>query len=421
LLASCFAICTAVLIYSLGIGFLADPWNAYVAFLPWMLAVVLAWATALGRRWALPSLVAVSSLVVGSHVGYAPCVAAIVLVAVIGLVRSHRRRHPWRSLRVPLLVALGVLPAVWAPALVQEAKSDQGNLTSIARSEIGQERLAAAWDDNRSRLPIGTSLGLVSHQFDIPAPWMGSDDLDEPGWHVATRSAPWGLFASVAVFAAGVVVAHRRRRRGILALQAVAGAAAVGALVAAVTIRGVPYEWLLRPAWVAGFAVWLATAWAFVDAVTDSVRIPVRSVMAVFSVVAALGVSVVASTGRFAVSPWEPYSRAVEALIAPTTRAIPRDATVYLWQPSNTETEGLTVALERVGVRVETQLSRLDQPDRVIPIAVVEGRAAIDAFLREHPGTTPLALYQPNARRLEGRGTLYQGFAMAVLRPPSLS
>jgi hypothetical protein len=82
----------------------------------------------------------------------------------------------------------------------------------------------------------------------------------------------------------------------------------------------------------------------------------------------------------------------------------------------------MMVALERVGIRVETRLSRVDELDRVTPIAVVEGNEAIDTFLREHPGTTPLALYQPDARRLEELGPLYPGgFAVAVLRPPSLS
>jgi hypothetical protein len=186
LLAGCFSICTAVLLYSLGVGFLADPWNAYVAFLPWMLAVVLAWVTALGRRWALPWLVAVSSLVVGSHMGYAPFVVAIVLAAVIGLVRSYRGRHPWASLRVPMLVAFAVLLAVWAPALVQEATSDQGNLSLIARSEI---------ERSVSRQP-GTTTAHAFQSARAWAWWHISSTFPPPGWERTTSTSPDGTSRS---------------------------------------------------------------------------------------------------------------------------------------------------------------------------------------------------------------------------------
>src|SRR4051812_34887712 len=62
------------LLRALGSIVLIDPWNPWVAVVPFLLYLLLAWSVAERDYGALPALVAVGSFLAQTHVGYAPLV-----------------------------------------------------------------------------------------------------------------------------------------------------------------------------------------------------------------------------------------------------------------------------------------------------------------------------------------------------------
>ena len=80
------AIPVAVLVHSLGIDQLRDPWNAYLPVLPLLLLLLLAWSVAVGDVWMLPVAVAVGSFAAQTHLGFALEVFGLMLIATVGAV-----------------------------------------------------------------------------------------------------------------------------------------------------------------------------------------------------------------------------------------------------------------------------------------------------------------------------------------------
>jgi len=115
-------------------GFLVDEWNPYLPLLPCCLGVLLCWSLVAGERWPLPVCVAIGTLCVQSHVGYAIGVAAVGSATAVGLMGALlvRRHDPSPSVaagswRRPLVVAGGVTALLWAPVLVQQLTGHPGN------------------------------------------------------------------------------------------------------------------------------------------------------------------------------------------------------------------------------------------------------------------------------------------------------
>ncbi|HEX5095126.1 MAG TPA: hypothetical protein VFX21_03900, partial [Acidimicrobiia bacterium] len=71
LLMALVGIVALLLVRSLTLDLLVDPWNPWVAVLPFLLFVLLAWSVAERDRGALVWLVAVGTFLVQTHVGYA--------------------------------------------------------------------------------------------------------------------------------------------------------------------------------------------------------------------------------------------------------------------------------------------------------------------------------------------------------------
>jgi hypothetical protein len=80
--------------WTLGSVLLTDPWNPHPLVLPCLLLLLLTWDVAQGDLAALPWLVAVGSLCLQVHLGYAYLVPSMLLVAVVAAGFELRRR--WR-------------------------------------------------------------------------------------------------------------------------------------------------------------------------------------------------------------------------------------------------------------------------------------------------------------------------------------
>ena len=86
-----FAVVFLALLQGLGIDLLVDPWNPWVAVVPFLLYLLLAWSLAERDYALLPWLVAVGTFLVQTHVGYAPLVGGITVVAIALAAFGHIR------------------------------------------------------------------------------------------------------------------------------------------------------------------------------------------------------------------------------------------------------------------------------------------------------------------------------------------
>lgn len=218
-----------------------SPWNPYFQVVLIGALVALGWGTTRREVMSAALLTPVASLLIQSHTGTLPIVGATVLVSIVlmflGVVtrdgdpgdpaRSDRVHVPWRAILVGLAVSFGI----WLPPLLQQVTNSPGNLTTVFKS---------------LRNPQGDALGLssglaeYSHAFSILPDWL------LPAHQAAelfNRGAAIPVLLLIPL--AGAVLAWRRRDRVAFGGLAVATTAVLGGIVAAASITGSPYSYLI--------------------------------------------------------------------------------------------------------------------------------------------------------------------------------
>lgn len=230
-----------LLVRSNGPAAFTEPWNPWLALLPFLLYVLLVWAVLGGWRAGLPLALAVGSHCVQCHVGYAVVVAAVGVVAVGWALRERW----WRTLGLAAL-ALAVL---WAPPIVEQltASGRSGNL-SILLHHFGT--------------PQGPTVGVraavkaTAGQLNVAGPWLvgeGHQPTDDPSW--------LGFVAMVGLWAGAAAVAWRRRLLPQLRLHAVLAVAWAAGLVSMARVFGEFYDYVIRWATTLAALVALAVVW----------------------------------------------------------------------------------------------------------------------------------------------------------------
>jgi hypothetical protein len=148
-------------------GLLASSWNAHVAVLPTMAAVIAGAAVAAGGRALLPLFVLLASFAVQTHLAVLPAIAAAALAAACSALWT--RGAEWSR---PTKFALLVAAVVWCPPVVEQLSRPDGNLLRLARffSSAHPSQpwgiAASAWADTMAGFlrpdfstPIGVPLG----------------------------------------------------------------------------------------------------------------------------------------------------------------------------------------------------------------------------------------------------------------------
>jgi hypothetical protein len=251
------AIAVAVLCHALGATFLRDPWNPYVAVLPFTLIVFLAWSIACGDLWAVPFAAFVASFVVQSHVGYTALVVAVLAVGAIWRIvvfaRTRRTAHrPRRRTMAITVVSVAVVVLVWLPPLLDQV-AHPGNLDAIWKF----------FDEHHHTPTADTAFRLVGRALAVPATWVTGHE------QVSTRHlfvpAVSGFFVPVALvtLVIAVVISARSRDRDALALEVVVLAALGAGVYSIAHVAGVLAAYLLRWLLALGMLAWLASAWAW--------------------------------------------------------------------------------------------------------------------------------------------------------------
>jgi hypothetical protein len=120
--------------FYLGPGFLYNIWNPAVTILPLGLFLILCAGVASGTTAAVPIVAALGSFLVQTHVGYAPCVATATLAAgALWLRHGPRAGDAPMVPRLPIVLTIATLVALWTPPLVEEVTRDPGNVTLVLR------------------------------------------------------------------------------------------------------------------------------------------------------------------------------------------------------------------------------------------------------------------------------------------------
>lgn len=400
-----------------------DPWNPFVALMPFLLFAFLVWSIASDDLILAPLAVLVGSLCIQSHVGYLPLVAGLAGAATLTVAVRHvvRRGRSDRAGRVasagsgvepapeeatglrawwtrhpvggPLVAAALVMVLVWLPTIVDELWGSR-NLSALWHYMRSPGEPTAGW-------PF--AFGVMNAQLRIPTQWMGAPEVDRS---TSTITAGWMWSAGmVSLLLVALAAALRRHRRDLVLLNAGSIVGIGIALVATTRVAGLLAPYLTQWWWVISFMAVLGIVW------TAACLTGIDGLRAVPVVALALA----AGVGGFTTVrdiPVEPpmatVSVALSHLVDPTAAGLDRDARYTVHSVDRllgASGPGLILALESRGYHVyaePTDVAAIQYGSRrVLPPAQADGMIVIMGLDIKDLGWTPpegsreLARYDP--------------------------
>ena len=423
-----------VLIGGYGLDALSQPWNPWVALLPFTVLLLATWSVLEGDRWAPVLAVAAASYALQGHVGYAPLVLPLAATClVVPAWRWWRGRsgapgageagpaaelvpeaeHPDElggtggagaasklghgrgggvgTWAVPLAVSVGIALLAWSGPLWDVLTNTPNNV----------QKLIANFSDPTDP-PIGLAAGLeaVLRSVDPTGAWArGGNAVEGSVLLGALLLGAWGAMA--------ILTAVRRRDRSLSRLDAVLAVVTVLAVVAVSRIFGALYLYVFR--WI----VAIVALQVFSLGCSISLWVPRPGPQAMRRLgVAALAAMVLLSAAtsvRIARQeiPYDQSSRAMAGLapdvvdaLDPDTRYLVRwDDPAYLGGIGF----GLILELERQGfdVGADPRFDAAVEPHRIACpgdydalLTVVTGARNIEEFAAQ-PGVEQIAAVDP--------------------------
>lgn len=397
------AVAAAVMMHALTASGLVDPWNPYVAVVPFLLYLVCVWGAANGDRILLVGAVVSGSWCVQAHLGYLPAT-----VAAAGLAVAWRLAHhlAWErastSDRIPRIWALGATALgllLWLPPLVDQVVASEGNLGELYRF--------ARSGANPADLPSepvgwGAAFEAATGLFGLPARWMAPDDPDS---YTAT---PHGSSLSLGLLLAAFVTVGaltwwrgHRRAAGLIAMAALLVPVSV---VAMARTSEELLGYVLRWTWAVAALGWVAVGWAILEMIGPRARQIMAALAAV--VVATLGI---VTLGDGTASGVEDNSGidAVEHVSDQLLDELDRDTTYklsvieshwyYLVIPGiavDLLMHGQPLVVDR-GLRDMVKEWRIADPDVPYSEVVFMPADAVADFRDAHPDARRVATYEP--------------------------
>jgi hypothetical protein len=334
-----------------------DPWNPWIALLPFFVCVVAAWSVWCDDWWALPVLVVAGTFASQTHISYAPFVWLLFAAAVAWLVVSRvRRRDRLARSGVALAVSGAALLVLWLPPIIDQVHSDQPNGTAIVRHFTGGDPVQTdGFFTGTDKPGMGQVAGTYAIEMGVPAPWLGVGEQGNPFTGEIETGSLLRLLPTLLVFAAAFVVGWRRRARDAIKLQALVAALSLVGVVVLSRVTGGVFDYVVRWLWVFGALAWLSALWTLLWCVLDGRVEPHPRARLVAAVVPlALFVWTVASL-RDATPPNPPGSDALEAVIEPVTAALSPSGPVLVNFDSLASVDirsGLLTELDRRGFDV---------------------------------------------------------------------
>ncbi len=339
------ALALALVIRSSGPAFAIEPWNPWLAVLPFAVFLLAAWSVVDGARgcWLVTAVAGWHTI--QCHAGYAPVVVVVMAVVfVVDLRAGLRSDDVGRRARLWGVVAL-VTGLMWLPPLLDQLAREPGNLAILWQHFVTPRETV---------LPKNEVGRIIADQFNLVGPWAAGPEL-RPG--SLGGNVP-GLLLLEALWIAGFVAARRAGSRAAIRLHLVLAATALVGAVAITRIFGGYFEYTVRWLWVLVGMIVAASLWSFWQAWP---AIGERAV----ALVATAGILTSGAIGSFAVHdrvvlPGARESEMVGTVAPALADVLDRDRHYLLrWQDSSAlgaTAFGLLLELERRGYHIGVDL-----------------------------------------------------------------
>ncbi len=240
-----YGITALLVIGGYGLNALTQPWNPWVALLPFTVVILATWSALDGARWAPVLAVAGASYAIQGHVGYAPVALPLVAIAVGTPVWRWRRARPddehgdgpWPSAArwlVPIGLAVVVGLIAWSGPALDVIRHHPNNVQKLL-ANFGTP----------SEPPIGLRRA-VEAVLQSASPW----GAWVRGGEEVTGSIIPGVFLLLAWAVVAAAVARRRAEPGLTRLNVVLAVSLVFAVFAVSRIFGALYLYVFR--WIVG-------------------------------------------------------------------------------------------------------------------------------------------------------------------------
>ena len=238
---------------AMGPTMVLDAWNPNVAYPMFVLFVLLAWILAEGTTRVLPAAAAIGTVLVQSHLGYLPLVAAATVTAIALCVRGGRGGTAFRR---PAAWTSVALVALWLPPLVHEIVHPS-NVRRLVRAQT---------EPMQPFLGVTRAARVLAEEFRVPPPWLaGEHRIDAFTGSAYLGSARW-LLIPLGLLVLAALATRRRTTRGAPALLTLTAVLLVVGLVSIARVVGPPEPYVffwrvplaLLVVFVAAWALWLA-------------------------------------------------------------------------------------------------------------------------------------------------------------------
>jgi hypothetical protein len=389
-----FGIGTLVLLGGYGLDVLSQPWNPWVALLPFTVLVLSTWSVLEGDRW-LPLLaVAAGSYSLQGHIGYLPLVVPLVGVALGWPIVAWWRSHPRpgaTSWGWPLLGAVLLGLALWSGPIIDVATNDPHNVSKL---------LANFGSPDEDPIGVGRAIEAILQSVNPAGPLVqGGAEVEGPVLPGLVLLLGWAVVA--------VLVAVRRAQPSLTRLNLVLAAVTVLGVLAVSRIFGSLYLYVFR--WIVPIAALqlFALGWGLARLAPPPSAVAARR-WATAAVVALVTLSIGTSV-RLAGQeiPYDQSSRAESALAPAVAESLdPDQRYLVVWDDPaylGGLGHGLILDLERRGFEVGglAPYAAAIEPQRVLcpgeedaVLTVVTGARNIERY-RSNPAYRELAATDP--------------------------
>jgi hypothetical protein len=181
------ALAALVVIRASGSDFMIEPWNPWLAILPFMIFIFLVGELVAPRgRARQKQLALVGAIVVGSyciqcHAGYAVLVVGALAAAVVVWVRDEYRsqdlagHQPRSRVRQGLIFGFIALSVAWLPVVIDQLRRKPGNVSILLEHFVSP---------SEPTMGVTQAAKIIATQFNLFGLWLSGPGADAPaeGW-----------------------------------------------------------------------------------------------------------------------------------------------------------------------------------------------------------------------------------------------